>query len=131
MKFKQFLALVAGTDGFIPMPRLQWVIQTNSRPTAREEAIAAKILEEGNPRQNITGHFPWSSEQQLVLQQLWIQPEKEIVEWRDIAIEGAEDLYSTEGTEFGPMPVPNAVKEPGAVRGDFSARVKEALGEDE
>lgn len=135
MKFKEYLALISSPDGFIPTPRLKWIIRQNVRKTAREEAIAAEVIKQANPRENITGHFPWGPEQQLVLQQLWIRPgpppAAQTVEWRDIPIEGASDLSYIEETAFGPLPVPNAVKEPGTVRGDFSARIKEALGEDE
>ena len=46
------------------------VIRKNPRKTAREEAIAAEIIEQANPREHITGHFPWGPEQQMVLQQL-------------------------------------------------------------
>lgn len=130
MKFKQYLALIGDPKGFIPTPRFKWVIRQNPRKTAREEAIAAEVLKQANPRENITGHFPWGPEQQLVLQQLWIHPDREIAEWRDIPIEGASDLYSTEETEFGPLPVPNVIKEPGMIRGDFGKKIKEMLGDD-
>ena len=40
MNFKQFLTLIADPDGFIPTSHLRWVINTNTRSTAREEAIA-------------------------------------------------------------------------------------------
>ena len=129
MKFKEYLSIIAGNDGFIPTPRFQWVIRTNSRSTVREEAIAAKIIESANPRENITGYFSWGPEQQLVLQQLWIHPDRCDAEWRDVPIEGAKELYTAEQTEFGEMPVPNAVKEPGTVQGDFQGRIRELLGE--
>ena len=130
MKFKHYLELISDRHGFFPVPRFQWVINQNPRKTAREEAIAASIIEQANPRENITGHFPWGPEQQMVLQQLWIHPESEQLKWKDVPIKGASDLYSTVETEFGEMPVPNAVKEPGVVQGDFQARLKELLGED-
>ena len=125
MKFKQYVALIAAPDGFLPTPQLRWVIRTNTRSTAREEAIAAKVIEQANPRENISGHFPWGPEEQLVLQQLWIRPNPNY-EWRDVPIEGAEDLYSIQDG----LPVPNAVKEPGQVVGDFKGRLGEILGDD-
>lgn len=142
MKFKQYLALLAGPDGFIPTPHLQWVIRKNTRSTAREEAIVAEVIKQANPRENITGHFPWGPEEQMVLQQLWIKETKTPSgyrdyaydvreEWRDVPIEGAEDLFSTVSTEHGDMPVPDAVREPGVVRGDFQGRIREAMGEEE
>lgn len=130
MKFKQYLALIADSNGFVPTPRLQWVIRQNPRKTAREEAIAAKVIEQANPRENITGHFPWGPEEQMVLQQLWIHPRGSVCKWRDVPTKGASDLYSVEQTEHGELPVPNAVKEPGQVEGDFRERVKEISGED-
>lgn len=129
MKFKKFLDLTTGPDGFVPTPRLQWVIRKNTRSTAREEAIAAEVLQQANPRENITGHYPWGPEEQLVLQQLWIHPDKELAEWRDVPTKGGEDLYSVGQTDSGDLPVPNAIKEPGMVQGDFKQRLKEALGE--
>ena len=128
MKFKEYLQLISEPDGFVPTSRLQWVIHKNPRKTAREEAIAAEIIEKANPRENITGHYPWGAEEQMVLQQLWIHPEKELIEWRDVSTEKAAELYSVEETEFGDLPVPNAVKEPGMVRGDFGQRIREILG---
>lgn len=130
MKFKQFLALTANLDGFFPTSRLRWVIRKNPRSTAREEAIAAKVLEAANPRENITGHFPWGPEEQPVLQQLWIHPDNELAKWRDVPTEGAEDLYSVEQTESGELPVPNIIKEPGTIRADFKQRLEELLGGD-
>lgn len=130
MKFKDYLAAIADSSGFIPIARFHWVIRKNPRKTAREEAIAAEIIEQANPRENITGHFPWGPEQKLVLQQLWYHPTQHDAEWRDVPIKGTKDLFSTEETEHGELPVPNAVKEPGMVRGDFAARIKEALGEE-
>jgi hypothetical protein len=130
MKFRDFTRLIADPAGFIPIPRFQWVIRKNPRKTAREEAIAAEVLQQANPRENITGHYPWGPEEQLVLQQLWIHPEREAIEWRDVPVSGAKDLYSVIETEFGDLPVPNAVKEPGAVQGDFKQRIRKILGED-
>lgn len=142
MKFREYLTLIADPAGFIPTPRLRWVIHKNPRKTAREEAIAAEIIEKANPRENITGRFPWGAEEQMVLQQLWIhpegfniaplagQPEKELVEWRDIPTKGAKELYSVEETEFGDLPVPRAINEPGTIQCDFQQRIREMLGED-
>ena len=140
MKFKQYLAFIAAPDGFIPTPHLRWEIRQNPRATAREEAIVGKILEEANPRENITGRFPWGPEQQMVLQQLWIHPAgsrgithvegKEVTEWRDITIKGAQELYTDVPTEHGEdLPIPNAIKEPGVIQGDFGQRIKEILGD--
>lgn len=128
MKFKQFLALVTDPDGFIALPHFQWTIQTNQRPTAREEAIAAKILQEANPRQNISSYAGWGPEQQSVLQQLWIHPEKILIQWRNVPDKDLQNLYSTENTESGPLPVPNVIKEPEIVRGNFREKIKEILG---
>ncbi len=127
MKFKEYLAIIADPAGFIPIPRLRWSIKKNPRKTAREEAIAAEVLQQANPRENITGRFPWGAEEQMVLQQLWIHPEKELIEWRDVSTKKAAELYSVEETEFGNLPVPNAVKEPGMVRGDFGQRIRDIL----
>ena len=129
MKFKQYLSLITDLNGFIPTTRLRWTVRKNDRPTAREEAIAAKIIEDANPRENITGRFPWGTEEQFVLQQLWIQP-GQVGVWRDVTTAGGESLYSTEKTAFGDLPVPNAIKEPGQVKADFHQRIKEMLGED-
>jgi hypothetical protein len=131
MKFKQYLALTMATDGFVPTSQLRWDIRQNPRPTAREEAIAASVIEQANPRENITGHFPWGPEQQFVLQQLWVHADEIRAEWRDIPIRGAESLYSIEPTEQGDLPVPDAVKEPGVIHADLQDRIKEALGEKE
>ena len=140
MKFKQYLALIADPDGFIPTPHFRWDIRKNTRETAREEAIAADILEQANPRENITWHFPWGKEEQMVLQQLWIHSGweaadtmtgKELLspQWRDIPTPGAKDLYTTVPTDSGELPVPNAVKEPGVVKGDFQQRIHEMLSQ--
>jgi hypothetical protein len=128
MKFKQYLSLISDPKGFIPTPRFQWVIRKNPRKTAREEAIAAEILEKANPRENLSGHHPWGPEEQFILQQLWIHPDSESIEWRDVP-QDDPSLYSNVETQFGEMPVPNAVKEPGMVQGDFRARLREILGE--
>ena len=130
MKFKTYLALIADPAGFIPIPRFQWVIKKNPRKTAREEAIAAEVIQQANPRENITGHYPWGPEEQMVLQQLWIHPEKELIEWRDVSAEDAAELYSVEETEFGDLPVPRAINEPGTIQGDFKQRIRDILGED-
>ena len=130
MKFKEYLQLITDPAGFIPTPRFQWVIKKNPRKTAREEAIAAKVMELANPRENISGRYPWGPEEQFVLQQLWIHTDKEMAVWRDTPMErSVSDLYSVEDTEFGELPVPNAIKEPGMVRGDFQQRIREILGE--
>ena len=131
MKFKQYLQLISDSNGFIPLPRFRLVIFQNTRKTAREEAIAASVIEQANPRENITGHYPWGPEQKIVLQQCWIHPERELIEWRDVPMPAGNKLYSVEDTEFGELPVPNAVKEPGAVVGDFQQRIRELLGEEE
>ena len=130
MKFKQYLEII-GDKGFIPTSRFQWVIHKNPRKTAREEAIAASIIEQSNPRENITGSFSWGPEEQMVLQQLWFHPEREELQWRDVPVRDAKKLFSVESTEFGDMPVPNAVKEPGMIRGDFQQRLHEILGEED
>lgn len=129
MKFKEYLALISDDNGSFPTQRLRWTIRKNPSKTAREEAIAAEVLRQANPRSNITGHFPWGPEEQLVLQQLWVQPKTGAALWRDVPIKGAESLYSTEKTKFGDLHVPNAIKEPGTVRGSFTDRIHEALGE--
>jgi len=130
MKFKEYIALVTDPAGFIPTARFRWVIRKNPRKTAREEAIAATIIESANPRENITGRYPWGKEEQMILQQLWIHPDQEGVKWLDVPTAGAAELYTVEDTEFGELPVPNAVKQPGMVRGDFQQRIRELLGED-
>jgi hypothetical protein len=129
VKFKDYMALIADDRGFVAIPRFQWVIRKNSRSTAREEAIAAKVIEMANPRENITGHYPWGPEEQMVLQQLWIHPENELVEWRDVPTTGSKDLYSVEQTERGDLPVPTSVQTPGTVQGDFKQRLRDVLGE--
>ena len=125
MTFKQYLKLITDKRGFIASPHLRWAIRKNPRSTAREEAIAAKVIADANPRENITGHYPWGPEQQLVLQQLW-RHQDDRSEWRDVPTEGAEELY----TDQDGLPVPNAVREPGQVVGDFPGRLKEILGDD-
>lgn len=129
MKFKQYVQLIADGSGSIPTPHLRRRILRNPRPTAREEAIAAKILEEANPRENITGHHPWGPEQQVVWEQLWIDPATRMTEWRSISIVDAEKFYTTVPTKHGDLPVPNAILEPGVIQGDFNQRIKEVLGD--
>ena len=129
MKFQQFLKLITSPDGFVPTGHLCWTIRQNPRSTARQEAIAAEIIEKSNPRENITDHFPWGPEQQMILRQLWIHPKNELVEWRDVPIEDAENLFSTVDTKHGPLPVPNAINEPGFVKADFQQRIQELLGD--
>ena len=132
MKFKQLLQLLSDQNGFFPTPQLQWVIRKNPRNTAREEAIAAEVLKQANPRENISGSYPWGPEEQLVLQQLWIKPgDTMTAEWRDVPTAGAEQLYSMTSTEFGDIPIPNAIKEPGQIKGDFQQRLNELLGGEE
>lgn len=135
MKFKQYLETLSDKQGFFATSELRWVIRKNPSKTAREEAIAASIIKQANPRENISGHFPWGPEEQMVLQQLWIHPDAESLrdlrpEWRDVPIHGADHLFSTVQTEHGPLNVPEAIREPGTVRADFTDRIKEALGED-
>jgi len=130
VKFKDYLRLVADLNGFVPTQRLRWIIRKNDRPTAREEAIVAKVIEAANPRNNITGHYGWGPEEQMVLQQLWINPETTAIDWRDIPTKDATKFYSVEETDSGPLPIPNFIKEPGAVQGDFGKRVSEILGKD-
>ncbi len=130
MKFKEYIAIISDPAGFIPTPRLQWIIRKNTRATAREEAILGAVIEQANPRENVTGSFSWNAEEQPILQQLWITPDRVDAEWRDVDIKGAEDLFTEVETKFGPMPVPNAVKEPGVVPMDLKNRVREMLGED-
>ena len=132
MKFKQYLAIIAGRDGFIPTPHLRKVIAKNPRKTAREEAIAASVIEQANPRENITGRFPWGAEEQIALQQLWINPDTNDVEWRDVPTAGTDNLYTNVETEHGELPVPNAVREPGVVApANLHEKIREALGETE
>jgi hypothetical protein len=126
MKFREYLALMSDDAGFIPTPHLRRVIRKNTRPTAREEAIAASVLEQANPRDNISGHAGWDKEETVVLQQLWIQPESGTTQWRDVPTLDSH-LYST--TESG-MPVPNAVRQPEAVPMDLYAKVRQALGQE-
>jgi len=130
MKFKQYIKLISDSKGFAPTPRFRWTIHQNERKTAREEAIMSEVQRQANPRENITGSFPWGPEQQMVLQQLWIHSDHEMIKWQDVPIDKAKELYSIEETEFGDMPVPNALKEPGMVQSDFGQRIKEILGDD-
>jgi len=133
MKTKQLLEILFPSDqrGFIAIPPLRFIIRKNTRETAREEAIAAEVLKQANPRENITGHYPWGPEESLVLQQLWVNPERELIEWRDVPTADAQKLYSMTSTEFGDIPIPNAVKEPGQIKGDFQERLREILGNEE
>jgi len=126
MKFKEYLDIIADADGFLPTPHLQQTIRRNKRPTAREEAIAAKIIEQANPRENISGRAGWDKEETIVLQQLWIHPQRNVAEWRDVMLLN-KHLYSIENTKHGPMPVPNAVREPGTVTMDLHAKIREAI----
>lgn len=128
MKFKDYLTAIAGPDGFFPTPHLRQIIKKNQRATAREEAIAASILEQANPRENISGHAGWDKEETLVLQQLWIG--NQTAEWRDVPTLD-KHLYSIQDTKLGPMPVPNAVRQPEVVPMDLQAKIREALGENQ
>ena len=127
MKPKTYFALIADPNGFLPTPRLRRTIKKNDRPTAREEAIAHDVIRKANPRENISGSYPWGPEESLVLQQLWIHQKLE-PEWRDVPIID-QHLYTTQETKFGPLPVPNAVKQPEAVPMDLMSKVREAIGE--
>jgi len=129
MKFKDYLALITAPNGFIPLPVFQWAIQKNPRKTAREEAIAAEVIRQANPRENISGSYPWGPEQQIVLQQLWINPDRDLIEWRDVPMPAGKTLYSVEDTQYGPLPVPNAIQQPETIVANFHDRIKEALGE--
>ena len=121
MKFKDYILSATSSDGYIAVPRFRQVIRKNPRKTAREEAIAAEVIRQANPRQTITGHYPWGPEEQLVLQQLWISKKDE--EWRDVPIVD-DGLYSAGKDD---IPIPEAVREPGAVIGDFVERLREIL----
>ena len=129
MKFKQYLQAISDNHGFFPTNHLKWTVQKNPRPTAREEAIAAQILEQANPRENISAHAGWDKEETLVLQQLWLNPTSHETQWRDVPNQDLEDLYSTKNTKYGPMPVPNAISQPETVKADFTDKIREALGE--
>jgi hypothetical protein len=131
VKFKDYLAAITNSTGSIPLPHLRWIIRKNTRNTAREEAIAAEVLRQANPRENISGHFGWGPEEQTVLQQLWMNPGQEVSEWRDVPTHDTAKLFSTEQTKYGPMPVPNAIDQPGQIHhADFHERLKEILGDD-
>jgi hypothetical protein len=74
----------------------------------------------------------------MVLQQFWLNTHSlelraatRAGEWRDIPIADAEKLYVIVETEHGDLPVPNALKEPEQVQGDFGQRIKELLGLEE
>ena len=126
MKFKQYLAFISSDpNGFIPTPHMRQIIRKNDRPTVREEAILGKLIESADPRHNITGHYGWNQEEQLVLQQLWIREAPVASEWRDVPTEGADELYTT--TEEG-IPVPNAVNQPEVLHMDINERLREILG---
>jgi hypothetical protein len=123
MKFREYLQTITGHDGFFPTAHLRRVIRRNDRPTAREEAIAAKVIEQANPRENITGHYPWGPEEQFAWQQLWIRETPAAAEWRDVPTAGAEDLYTVDDG----LPIPNAVRQPAIVEMDLHQRVREIL----
>lgn len=124
MKFKDYLATISDSSGFFPLPHLRWIIKKNTRPTAREEAIAAEVIRQANPRENISGSYPWGPEEQMILQQLWTDGTD--IQWRNVPVHAADSLYSVQDG----LPVPNAVNEPGAVVGDFRERLSEILGDD-
>jgi hypothetical protein len=130
VKFRQFLQFVSDDNGFIPTTRFRWVIHRNPRSTAREEAIAAEVLRQANPRENLSGSYPWGPEETKVLEQLWIHAKNELLVWRPVPTKDAAKLYSVVSTEYGDLPIPNSIKQPGTVHGDFAARVKEILGQD-
>jgi hypothetical protein len=130
VKFKDYVTWLADDRGFIPTPRFRQVIHRNDRNTAREEAIVAEVIQKANPRENITGRHPWGPEESVRLQQLWMNPNSEQAEWRDVPITGESKLFTVEETEHGDLPVPNAIREPGMVQGDFGSRLKELLGDD-
>jgi hypothetical protein len=130
MKFKQFLAQLADQDGFIPTAHLRWVIRSNTRNTAREEAIAAEVIRQANPRENITGSFPWGPEQSMILQQLWRKTDGSDSQWRDVTTHDADKLFSTHQTKQGPLPVPNTFSDPEEIQPNFKQRLAELLGDD-
>ncbi len=127
MKPKDYIKSITDPLGFVPTPYLRRVIRKNPRKTAREEAIAHSVIEQANPRENITGSHPWGPEEQFVLQQLWIHDDK-MPEWRDVPT-ADEGLYSVEYTDFGELPVPNAIRQPGTVQMNIQDKIREALGE--
>ena len=128
MTFEQFMSLFCDSRGFVPTPAFRRVLQKNTRSTAREEAIAHEVLRQANPRENISGSHPWQPEEQWVLQQLWIHDTLD-PEWREIPTLDAH-LYEMEATPDGQeLPVPNAVKQPGAIPMDLAAKIREAMGE--
>ena len=128
MKPKTYLSIITDERGFIPTPHLRRVLVKNTRKTAREEAIAAKIIEAASPRENISGSHPWGPEEQIAIQQLWIHDDGH-TEWRPIPFDDS-DLYTVQNTEYGDLPVPNAVRQPAAVPMDLAQKVREALGEE-
>lgn len=124
MKFREYVNLIKDPDGFFPTLRLRRIIRRNTRKTAREEAIAAEVIRQANPRSNITGHYPWSTEEQFVFQQLWVRESPSAVEWRDIPTAGEKELFTVD--ESG-LPIPNALKEPEVVEMDLYGKVRELL----
>ena len=126
MKPKDYLKLIQDDRGFVPLPIFRSFLRKNPRKTAREEAIAAEVIRQANPRQNISGHHPWGPEESWVTRQLWTNGED--IEWRDIPKQD-KHLYEVEETRVGPLPVPNAVKHPETVPMDLQAKIRELLGE--
>ena len=128
MKFREYLDLICDEEGWIPIPHVREVIRENTRSTAREEAIAASILEQANPRENLSGHAGWDQEETWVLEQLWIHLETSELQWRDVPRHD-QHLYTTQETRLGPLPVPNAVRKPETIPMDLRAKIREALGD--
>jgi len=122
MKFKDYVNLITD-NGAIPIPRFRWELRKNTRKTAREEAILGEVIRQANPRQNISGRHPWGPEEDWVLQQLWLKGND--FEWRDVPKKD-QHLYSTVETEFGELPVPNALK-PGVIPMDLREKLREIL----
>lgn len=125
MKFKDYVKLIS-EGGFIPLPRFKWALKKNPRKTAREEAIAASVIQQANPRENISGSHPWGPEESWILQQLWINPDTEEIEWRDI-LKYDKHLYTNVETEYGPIPIPNSIKEPEILPMDLQEKLRELL----
>jgi len=128
VKFREYLDLIGDEGGWIPLPRFREVVRHNTRPTSREEAIAASVLEQANPRENISGHAGWGQEETIALEQLWIHLETSELQWRDVP-RLDKHLYSIQDTRLGPLPVPNAVRKPETIPMDLRAKIREALGE--
>lgn len=124
MKFKQYLSIMVDDRGFFPIPKFRWVLNKNTRKTAREEAIAASVLQQANPRENISKSHPWGPEEQWILQQAWIHPETLEVELRPVPFND-KHLYTTAETEHGPLPIPNAIKEPEILPMDLHEKLRE------